>query len=74
VNLRPVPFELVDELAEDGLDPAVKQRIPTHTVGATVLEWTTGTAQMTDLEGACVWSGPCFCVISMESEQCTPSP
>ncbi|HWB81288.1 MAG TPA: hypothetical protein VG755_40275, partial [Nannocystaceae bacterium] len=58
----------------DGLDPAVKERIPTHTVGATVLEWTPGTAQMTDLEGECVWSGPCFCVISMESEQCTPSP
>lgn len=74
VNLRPVPFELIDELASDGLDPAVKERIPTHTVGSSVLEWTPATAQMTDLEGPCVWSGSCFCVISMENEMCQPSP
>ena len=71
VDLRPVPFELVDELLTDGLDPAVIDRIPTHTVGATVLEWTGLAAQVTDLEGPCVWSGPCFCVIAMENEECT---
>lgn len=72
VNLRPVPFELIDELAEDGLDPAVKLRVPTHVVGATVLEWTPDTAEMTDLEGPCVKSASCFCIISMEDEQCLP--
>lgn len=74
VNLRAVPFELIDELVEDGLDPAVKERLPTHTLGATVLEWTPETAEMTDLEGPCVRSAGCFCIISMESEQCVPSP
>jgi hypothetical protein len=74
LNLRPIPFELVDELVEDGLDPAVKTRIPTHTVGATVLEWTADTAVQTDLEGPCVMSAGCFCIISMENELCPPTP
>ncbi|HET6585751.1 MAG TPA: cytochrome c family protein [Nannocystaceae bacterium] len=66
LNLRPIPFELVDELAEDGLDPAVKARIPTFTLAQTVREWTPDTATMTDLEGLCVQSATCFEAISMD--------
>lgn len=67
MKLRPIPFELVDELAEDGLDPAVKARIPTYVLGATVLEWTPDVAEMTDFEGPCVKSASCFDVISMDT-------
>jgi hypothetical protein len=66
VNVRPIPFELVDELVEDGLDPAVKARIPTFTLAQTVREWTPDTAVMTDLEGLCVQSATCFEAISMD--------
>ncbi|MBC8072854.1 MAG: hypothetical protein IAG13_31320 [Deltaproteobacteria bacterium] len=74
VNLRPIPFELVDELASDGLDPAVKARIPTHTVTSTHLEWTPETARPTDTEGQCVWSGTCFCNLAFEDLSCPPNP
>jgi hypothetical protein len=60
VHVRPIPFELVDELAEDGLDPAVKQRIPTWVPASTVMEWTPDVAEMTDCEGPCVTIGTCF--------------
>jgi len=66
MKLRPIPFELVDELEADGLDPSVKERIPTYTLGATVLEWTPDTAEVTDFEGPCVKSASCFDVISMD--------
>ncbi|HWB80048.1 MAG TPA: multiheme c-type cytochrome, partial [Nannocystaceae bacterium] len=60
VHMRPIPFELVDELVEDGLDPAVKQRIPTFVLASTKMEWTPETAVMTDCEGPCVTIGTCF--------------
>jgi hypothetical protein len=66
VKIRPNPPELVDELVEDGLDPAVKDRIPTFTIGETVREWTPATATMTDNEGVCVQSATCFEAISMD--------
>jgi hypothetical protein len=41
VRVRPVDFDLVDELVASGdLDPAVRDRIPTFTLGHTELEWT----------------------------------
>lgn len=66
VNLRPIPFELVDELAaEEMYDPvAIKARIPTFSVTATQIEWTPETAEMTDFEGMCVQSATCFDVIA----------
>jgi hypothetical protein len=66
VNLRPIPFELVDELAaEEMFDPAaIKARIPTFTLAPTQIEWTTDTAEMTLAEGMCVQSAPCFDVIA----------
>jgi hypothetical protein len=72
VNLRPIPFELVDELADEELydAAAIKARVPTFTVSATQIEWTPATAEMTDLEGACVMSASCFCAISMECGAC----
>ena len=66
VKIRPMPFELVDELEADGLDPAVKDRIPTFTLAESVREWTPETAVMTDLEGMCVQSATCFEAISMD--------
>ncbi len=66
MKIRPIPFELVDELIEDGLDPAVKDRIPTFTIAETVREWTPDTAVMTDFEGVCVQSATCFEAISMD--------
>jgi hypothetical protein len=64
VKIRPIPFELVDELVADGLDPAVKDRIPTFTLAESVREWTPDAAVMTDLEGVCVGSASCFCAIA----------
>lgn len=66
VKIRPIPLELVDELVDDGLDPAIKARIPTFVIGNTVREWTPDAATMTDLEGSCVQSASCFEVISMD--------
>jgi hypothetical protein len=66
VHIRPIPHELVDELVEDGIDPAVKSRIPTLTLEETVREWTPETAEMTDLEGMCVQSASCFEALSMD--------
>jgi len=72
MNLRPIPFELVDVLAaEEMFDPeAIKARIPTFTLEPTQIEWTPETATQTDLEGYCVQSAPCFCAISMECGAC----
>jgi hypothetical protein len=70
VKIRPIPFELVDELAEDGLDPAVKDRIPTFTLAESVREWTPDTAKMTDYEGMCVGSAGCFCALADEDPKC----
>jgi len=72
MNLRPIPFELVDVLAaEEMFDPvAIKARIPTFTLGSTQLEWTPVTATPTDLAGVCVQSAGCFCAISMECGAC----
>lgn len=68
VNLRPIPFELVDELAEEELFDAaeIKARIPTFVVPSTELEWTPETAMPTDLLGVCVMNASCFCAVSME--------
>lgn len=68
VNLRAIPFELVDELASEGLyDPAeIKARIPTFVVPSTELEWTPEAAMPTDLLGMCVMNASCFCAVSMD--------
>jgi hypothetical protein len=68
VNLRPIPFELIDELAEETMfDPdAVKARIPTFTVPATEIEWSPDAAMATDLLGSCVMNASCFCAVSMD--------
>lgn len=68
MRLRPIPFELVDELASEEMfdADAIKARIPTFTVAATAIEWTPETAEMTDLEGPCVKSAACFDVIAMD--------
>ena len=68
LNLRPIPFELIDELAGEELfdAAAIKARIPTFSVAATHIEWTPETAEMTDLEGPCVKSAACFDVIAMD--------
>lgn len=60
LQMQPIPLELVDELVQDGLDPAVKQRIPRFILAHTVLAWTPETAVMTDCEGPCVQSASCF--------------
>ncbi|MBX7080243.1 MAG: cytochrome c family protein [Nannocystaceae bacterium] len=72
VNLRPIPHELVDELADEGLfDPAaIKARIRTNVAGSTQIEWTPDTAVMTDYEGPCVYSASCFCALANESGAC----
>jgi hypothetical protein len=66
LNLRPIPFELVDELAsEEMFDPAaIKARIPTFTLAPTQIEWTPESAEMTDFEGMCIESANCFDVIA----------
>ncbi len=41
VKARPVPLDLIDELIDEGrLDPAVRDAIPTFTLGPASLEWT----------------------------------
>ncbi|HET6585248.1 MAG TPA: multiheme c-type cytochrome, partial [Nannocystaceae bacterium] len=70
VEVRPIPFELVDELVDDGLEPAVKERIPTFTLGQTVREWTPEAASPTDYEGSCVESATCFCILANEDDKC----
>ncbi len=65
MKIRPIPFELFDELEADGLDPALRTMVPTFVPAGTVIEWTPETAEMTDLEGPCVKSATCFDVISM---------
>ena len=43
VKIRPVDFDLVDDLVASGdLDPTVAERIPTFTVAATTLRWSPG--------------------------------
>ncbi len=71
VNLRPIPFELVDELAAEELydAAAIRARIPTFTLASTALEWTPQGAELTEFEGACVQSASCFEVISMDDGQ-----
>ena len=64
VKIRPIPFELVDELVADGVDPAVKDRIPTFTLAQSVREWTPDAAVLLDYEGMCVASAPCFCALA----------
>jgi hypothetical protein len=72
VNLRPIPHELVDELADEELfDPAaIKARIRTNVAGSTQIEWTPDAAVMTDYEGPCVYSASCFCALANESGAC----
>ncbi len=72
VNLRPIPYELVDELAEEEMfDPAaIKARIRTNVAGSTQIEWTPDAAIMTDYEGPCVYSASCFCALANESGAC----
>lgn len=44
VRMRPVGLEIVDALIDlDLLDPAVRDRVPTFTLAATELEWTSDT-------------------------------
>lgn len=41
VLITPFPFEVIDDLIASGdLDPAIREQIPTFTLGGTVLEWT----------------------------------
>lgn len=43
VKIRPIDFDLVDELVASGdLDPATAERIPTFTLASTVLRWVPG--------------------------------
>jgi hypothetical protein len=42
VRLAPIGLDVVDDLIASGdLDPALRASIPTHTLRATELEWTT---------------------------------
>lgn len=77
LNLRAIPFELVDELAsEEMFDPdLIKARIRTNVAASTMIEWTADAAIPTDAEGPvegapCVWSASCFCALAYESGAC----
>ncbi len=77
VNLRAIPFELVDELAAEQIFDAaeIKARIRTNVAASTAIEWTAADAIATDPAGpvegaACVWSASCFCALAFESGAC----